>query len=296
MNWLLATGMLGVVHFFALLPGGHFFVSTAQNLPECRITVLDLKPGEATVIQSGGSTWLIDCGNPASYLRTIRPFLESCGINRLDGLVLTHGAAGSIGAYQDVIDDFAPRSIYESSVTDRSSTRRAFHAALEKAAVPKTSVETGDQLQIGPGVNCTVLFPPAGFVASAAADKSLVLRIDHGGTRVLLMSDSGFTGEHWLMEHAQDIRASIVVLGGQSADLAGTDEFIGAVHPYAVIRGAPGFGAEAGEERRWAGGLYGRRVTPFLQSDAGAVTIDASRSGASMAGFVNGQRLVRRSD
>ena len=277
-NWLLASIMLAIVHFFALLPGGHFFASTSPGQqPGCRVTILDLNPGQAIVIQGQGSAWLVDCGNSSTYFRIVRPFLQSSGINRLDGLILTRGAASSIGAAGQVVDDFAPRDIVESSLSDRSSAHRALHTALEKSGLPKTVVESGDQLQLGPAVTCTVLFPPASFEGSSASDKSLVLRIQEGATRILLMSDSAFTGEHWLIDNSRDLRASIVVLGGQSADLAGTDEFIGAVHPFAAIRGEPAFIAPTGQDRHWAAGLFRQGVTPFLQSATGAVTIDLTQ-------------------
>ncbi len=296
-NWLLATVMLGVVHFFAAMPGGHFFVSTSSSQsPECRITVLDLNPGQAIVIQSEGSCWLVDCGSTYSYSRTVRPFLESCGVNRLDGMILTHGAAPSIGAAQDVINDFAPRQIFESSATDRSPTRRTLHTALENAGQPKTIIETGDELHLSPAVTCSVLFPPAGFDGRTASDKSLILRVTDGSNRVLLLSDSGFTGEHWLLDHVHDLTASVVVIGGQSSDLAGTSEFISATHSSAVIRGGPAFAVPASAARPWAVGLMKQGVTPFLQSDTGAVTIDIDHSGCTVTGFMNGQRLTRRSE
>ena len=296
-NWLLATMMLAVVHFFAFLPGGHFFVSTSSDkLPECRVTVLDLNPGQAIVIQSAGSCWLVDCGNAFGYSRVVRPFLESCGINRLDGLVLTHGAAPSIGAAAQVISDFSPREICESALTDRSPTRRTLHDALDKSGQPKTILEAGDEFKPGPAVTCSVLYPPAGFEARTADDKSLILRIQDGATRVLLLSDSGFTGEHWLIENTRDLAASVVVIGGQSSDLAGTSGLISAVHPFAAIRGGPPFAVPATSERSWAAGVARMGVTPFLQTDTGAVTIDLDHSSCALTGYMNGQRLMRRSD
>jgi len=296
-NWLLASVMLGIVHFFAFLPGGHFFVSTSTARgPECRLAILDLNPGQAVVIQSQGACWLVDCGNSFAYSRIVRPYLQFRGVNRLDGLILTHGASASIGAAQDVIEDFAPREIVESSLTDRSSTRRALNTALEISARPKTLVESGDQLQLSPAVSCTVLFPPAGFAGRTAADKSLVLRIEDGKTRVLLMSDSAFTGEHWLLDNTRDLHSSVIVLAGHSADLAGTAEFIDAVHPFAAIRGAPAFAAPTGQDRQWGAALYKQGVTPFLQSQTGAVTIDLSQSNANVYSFVNGQHLLKHTE
>jgi ComEC/Rec2-related protein len=296
-NWLVASVMLGIVHFFALLPGGHFFVSTSSApRPECRLTVLDLGPGQAVVVENQGSVWLIDCGNTTSYYRIVRPFLESRGVNRLDGFIVTHGAAPSMGAALDVISDFAPREIVESTLTDRSSTRRAFQEALDRAGLPKTLVESGDQLQLGSKATCTVLYPPAGLDARTAADKSLALRVEYGANRVLLMSDSAFTGEHWLLDNNRDLKAAAVVLDGESNDIAGTDEFISAAHPFAVIRGEPGYDGSASRDRRWAGGLYKLGVTPFLQSATGAAIIDLSQSGFSIQGFANDQRLRRQAE
>jgi ComEC/Rec2-related protein len=293
-NWLFASVMLAVVHGFALLPGGHFFVSTnSAPRPECRLTILDLEPGQAIVIETQTSVWLVDCGNSPSYSRIVRPFLESQGVNRLDGLILTHGAAPSIGAAQNVIDDFAPRDIFESTLIDRSSTRRALEAALEKAGRPKTLLDSGDKLQLSPQVTCSILFPPAGFEGRTAADKSLILRIEDGPARVLLMSDSAFTGEHWLLDNTHDLRASVIVIDGQSPDLAGTDAFIGAVHPVAAIRGEPAFMAPTGQDRHWAAGLFSQNVTPFLQSATGAVTIDLTQSRVTLSGFVNSQQLAK---
>ena len=296
-NWLVASGMLGIVHFFALFPGGHFFVSTSSApSPQCRITVLDLSPGQAIVIESEGSVWLVDCGNSTSYFRIVRPFLESRGVNRLDGLILTHGAAPTIGAATDVIDDFAPRAIFESSLTDRSPSRRTLHAILEKADRPKTIVESGDQLQLSPDITCSVLYPPAGLAARTASDKSLVLRVQFGASRVLLMSDSAFTGEHWLLDNSKDLQAAVVVFDGLSADLAGAGEFISAVRPVAVVRGEPGYDAPAAQDRHWAAGVAMQGATPFLQSSAGAVVIDLTQSGISVAGFANNQRLLKQTE
>jgi competence protein ComEC len=251
-NWLLASAMLGIVHFFAFLPGGYFFVPTSPERPECRATILDLAPGQAIVIESRGLTWLIDCGDSPAYFRVVRPFLQSRGINRLDGFVITHGVSSSMGGAQDVIDDFDPREVFESSATDRSPVHRALRAALENSGRPKTILETGDQMELSPVATCDVLYPPAGLTGGPAADKSLALRIQDGKTRILLMSDSGFAGEHWLLDHGGDLRAAIVVLGGQATDMEGTEQFIGAAHAAAVIRGEPGYEATESDERKWA--------------------------------------------
>jgi ComEC/Rec2-related protein len=291
-NWLLAHSMLGLVHLFSSLPGGYFYVSTVPGLPACRVTVLDLAPGQAVVIQSHGAAWLVDCGSHYTYERTVRPFLQSQGINRLDGFIVTHGASGTIGGFQELIEDFSPRTIYESALADKSVARRQMNDYLAAKAIKPVSLKTGDTLSMGGEARCAILYPPPGSPAGKAADKSLVLRIENGQSRALLLSDSGFAGEHWLLDHGQDVRAAVVVIGGQSADLMGGSDFISASHPQAVVRGQSGYGGSVAADRRWAGGVYREAATPFLQAATGAVTMELRPDRVTLTGFVNGQRLV----
>src|SRR6266550_2839836 len=62
-NWALATFVIVVVHLFAQIPGGHFYVEQ-PHWPEklvAKITVLDLGAGAAVHLQTEGANWLFDC-------------------------------------------------------------------------------------------------------------------------------------------------------------------------------------------------------------------------------------------
>jgi beta-lactamase superfamily II metal-dependent hydrolase len=60
-------------------------------------SALDLKSGGALHIRTPESDWLCDTGSLRDYDRVVRQYLRSRGVNRLDGLILTHGDAGHIG-------------------------------------------------------------------------------------------------------------------------------------------------------------------------------------------------------
>ena len=107
-NWALATLVIGVVHLFAQIPGGHFYVEH-PHWPEnliAKITVLDLGAGAAVHLQTGGTDWLFDCGSERSYQRVVREYLHWAGVNRLSGLLLTHGDALHLGGTEQLLDDF----------------------------------------------------------------------------------------------------------------------------------------------------------------------------------------------
>src|SRR4029077_758660 len=98
-NWLLARLVMGIVQLLAHVPGGHFYVEH-PHWPEklcARIAVLDVGAGAAVHLQTGSANWLFDCGNERTYQRVVREYLHWAGINRLSGLLLTHGDALHLG-------------------------------------------------------------------------------------------------------------------------------------------------------------------------------------------------------
>src|SRR5213593_2802137 len=107
-NWLLAHLVLWIVQLFAQIPGGHFYIAQPQ-WPEkltAKITVLDLGAGAAVHLRTGGADWLVDCGSERTYESLVREYLHWAGVNRLSGLLLTHGDSLHIGGAAELLRDF----------------------------------------------------------------------------------------------------------------------------------------------------------------------------------------------
>src|SRR6266480_1853117 len=125
-NWALATLVIGIVHVFAQIPGGHFYVEH-PHWPEklvARITVLDLGAGAAVHVRVNGHDWLIDCGSERSYERIVRGYLHWAGVNQLTGLVLTHGDSQHIGGITQLLSDFPRIRLIDNPAPDRSVLHR----------------------------------------------------------------------------------------------------------------------------------------------------------------------------
>src|SRR5439155_6995215 len=124
-NWLMSRVVLGLVHFFALLPAGHLYLPrfTESHTP-IMITVLDEGTGGAAHIRAHGYDWLIDCGGERNYERTLKSFLHSRGVNRIQGTLLTHGDSRHIGAAFERIVDLSLRAIYHKPLDVRSCAQR----------------------------------------------------------------------------------------------------------------------------------------------------------------------------
>src|SRR5213080_2761363 len=122
-NWLLAHLVLWIVQLFAQIPGGHFYVEQ-PHWPEklaAKITVLDLGAGAAVHLRTGCADWLFDCGSERSNESVVREYLHWAGVNRLNGLLLTHGDSLHIGGAAELLHDFPRVRLIDNPAPDRST-------------------------------------------------------------------------------------------------------------------------------------------------------------------------------
>ena len=148
------------------------------------MSFLDVGQGDATLIQRGATSVLIDTGVSDG---PILQRLEEAGIDRLDALILTHAEADHEGAAPQVIAAHQPRLIINGGAGWPSSAQRAL--AHTRAHVPAA----GEVIALG-GLRFEVLWPPArtaGWRASGNPnDSALVARLEAGRFSMLLAADA----------------------------------------------------------------------------------------------------------
>lgn len=290
-NWLAANALLAVVRTFSDMPGGHTYVEhpRAGSPPACEITVLDCGEGAATHIRAERRDWLLDTGSAKMCERVVVPYLRSRGVNRLDGLLLTHGDAQHIGGAIGVFDALRPRALCESPLRDRSPIRRNLHAQLQQREFGKAIVWSGDRVWLGGDATLRVLYPQTGQRGTVADDQVLVGMLECAGVRVLFMSDAGFSTEQWLMENERDLRCDVLVKGWHSKDHSGTQDFMDHVKPQVVICAAPEYGDTGEALTAWGRELATRGITLLRQDHCGAVQMEVRDGAFQMRARVNGQ-------
>ncbi len=290
-NWFCAKFLLNGLELFALIPGGYFYVETPRltAAPAAEFTVFDLGEGGAAHIRAEGQDWLLDCGGNGDYDRILLPYLRSRGVNRLDGLLISHGDARHMGGALAAIQDFQPRLLVDSVLRDRSPTRRSLHAELHERRFPKGLYERGDVIRVGDHATLRVLYPPAGRRRAVADDMAMVVRFESGDIRALFMSDAGFSTEQWLLENESDLRCDILIKGHHTKDLSGLPDFLAHVQPQAIICGPLGFGEAPEKLDPWVKAATERGCTVFRQDRVGAVRTEVRADGFELRGLVNGQ-------
>jgi competence protein ComEC len=277
---------------FAQIPGGHFYVENPHRPSGAllEINALDLRSGAAIHLRGDHQDWLIDAGPARDYDRVLLPYLRARGVNRLDGLVLTHGAAGHLGGAGGVLLDFRPRQLVDTAAQDRSALHRKFIDLLATEKRARRLCQVGDEFKLSREITARVLFPPAVFEGDRADDQALVLQLIVSGTcRVLLMSDSGVATERVLLRNYPDLRTDILIKGQHHSGDSGSPEFLDRVQPQAIIATSRDFPESERLKPEWVDAIHNRGIKLFRQDETGAVQIRLFRDGWEAKAYVTGE-------
>ena len=297
-NWFLTKIILGAVHLFAQIPGGHSYVERPHWPDDARmeITVLDLKSGGAVHVRTTNSEWLFDAGSLRDYDRVVRQYLRSRGVNRLDGLVLTHGDAGHIGGTSGALLDFSPRQLVDTDLPDRSLIHRKLIADLARGGDRRRLCAAGDELDLSNDVRARILFPPRGFEGDKADDQALVTQLAVSGKPVvLIMSDSGITTEEYLLKTYPGLRSDIVVKGQHHSGFSGSDAFLDIVQPQAIVATSRDFPENERIKSEWVERVVAHGIKLLRQDETGAVRIKVFRDRWEAKTYVTSETFRRTS-
>jgi competence protein ComEC len=278
-NRTLATLVIGVVQLFTRVPGGHFYVNPFEWTERfsAKVTVLDLGAGAAVHLRTNGSDWLFDCGSERTYDRVVREYLHWSGVNRLTGLVLTHGDSQHIGGVTQLLHDFPRVRVIDNPAPDRSVFHRRLSRmlpALKERGFKSMELAAGDNFHLSRDVTAHVLFPPRGFAAATADDQTLVIRLLIAPmTFALFMSDSGVDTERALLDNGLDPRSEIIVKGQHYSGVSGSAPFLDAVQPRVIIATSIQFPERERISDTWAEQVRARGIKLFRQDESGAVEL-----------------------
>ncbi|MEN3369504.1 MAG: competence protein ComEC [Verrucomicrobiota bacterium] len=291
-NWVLTKIILGAVHLFAQIPGGHFYLEHPHWPDRARLemNVLDFKTGAALHLRTRDGDWLFDAGPERDYDRVLRLYLRSRGVNRLEGLVLTHGDAAHIGGAEGAVLDFRPRQIIDTTATDRSPVHRRLIGMLASQGSSRRLCAAGEELDLGRDTKARILFPPREFHSDAADDQTLVVQLVVSGKPLaLFMSDSGYATESFLLQKYSDLRADILIKGQHHSGNSASVSFLDRVQPRAIVATSRDFPESERIKEEWVEGIRARGIHLLRQDQTGAVQIKVFRDQWEARSFVTGE-------
>lgn len=292
-NWTLATLVIGIVHLFAKIPGGHFYVGEPDwGRISAKVTVLDLGAGAAVHVRANGDDWLFDCGSERTYERIVRKYLHWAGVNRLKGLVLTHGDSQHIGGVTQLLNDFPRVRLIDNPAPDRSLIHRRLSrigSKPEGRGRKPLELSAGDNLNLSREAIGHVLFPPHRFVGATADDQALVIRLGIARSFVLFMSDNGAETERALLSNGSDVVGDILVKGQHHSGISGSPPFLDAVRPRLIIATSSEFPDNERISEQWIEQLRSRGIKLFRQDETGAVELKFSNQEWRARAYLTGE-------
>jgi len=217
---------------------------------------------------------LIDCGGQRSYEHTLKSFLHSRGINRVEGILLTHGDAQHIGGAADTVADFAPREIYDNPLDVRSAVQRRLSDTLQPHKIKPRHLIRGDSLLFGRNVHAEILYPAPNIKITAADDAPLIVQLVFDEEiRVLFESDAGAKAEAALLETGDNLQSDILIKGQHHSGGSGTPLFLEAVKPKLIIATSRESPVAEQITQEWANEIAQRGIKLFRQDQTGAVEV-----------------------
>lgn len=246
--------------------------------PDFLFTVLDVGQGDCLFVRSrAGGTYLIDGGSsdvkePGAF--RIVPYLKQQRITRIDGVFLSHADGDHMNGILEIldaeIDGMTPIRIGALYVPewmkDNASVRRRC-AALR---IPVRPCSAGMRVASG-DLRFSVLHPFRSRGFREGNEGSMVLRLDHGGYKILLTGDLEGQGEDETLPYLGDVDVLKVAHHGSKSSTS--DAFLRRTKPELCLVSAPAKSKYGHPHRAVLDRIRKHKAACLITRDCGAIMI-----------------------
>lgn len=197
---------------------------------ECRLTVLDVGQGQSVLLQSGGKSFLVDCGGDTDEKAAdiAAETLLSQGISRLDGIILTHYDEDHLGGVCNLLTRISTDFILLPDIEDEKGV-----VGQLLAVAPENIFLLQEDLTFTYGdTTMTVAGPEPGMNGN---ESSLCVLFQTGNCDILITGDRGAAGEAALLQSVKIPKVDVLVAGHHGSATSTSEAFLSAADPDIVM-------------------------------------------------------------
>lgn len=205
-----------------------------QSVQSVEMLVINVGKADALLISLGKQRYLIDTGTAESWGK-LQYVLENQGVERLDGVFLTHTDKDHGGGMVALAkSDIEVEHWYAAQIFHEKKQKN--HQAVRAARARGQQVEwlkAGDKIQAGESW-FTVLGPLSKNTENEN-NNSLVMRLDTPEGAMLLTGDMEFAEEAELLASGANLSAAVLKVAHHGEDDATSDKLVAAVSPQIAV-------------------------------------------------------------
>ena len=205
-----------------------------------KITFLDVGQGDASLLQSGGQTLLLDGGstsqkNVGTYV--ILPYIKQQGISCLEAVVLTHTDQDHINGVTEVLEEgkkgwLTVKNLMYPYWMEGTEQGKQLKKLAEEAGASCRKIRAGDRLTIGKA-EAVVLYPKEQEKIAEPNADSLVLFWKWEGVRAMFTGDLPEEKERELLQNLP--ACEILQVGHHGSATSTCREFLEQVQPSLAV-------------------------------------------------------------
>jgi competence protein ComEC len=215
-----------------LIPLVAALIAGRADVPNPRLTMLDVGQGDALLLRSPQHVVLIDAGGRLGDAhfgeQELLPMLVDRGVRHIDVAVLTHVHPDHCGGLPAVLENMNVGSVWISPRRFRGDCAQRVLEACSRRAIPIHLVRDGDVRDVG-GMSLRAFVSDRTFKHSPENNSSVVLRVVIGRWTALLTGDIERDAEELLA--SREVRADVLKVGHHGSKTSSTPLLLDAVHP-----------------------------------------------------------------
>lgn len=197
----------------------------------CRVTMLDVGQGQCILLQSEGKTFLVDCGGDwdSECADLAAETLLSQGIQRLDGLIVTHYDKDHAGGVPYLLTRISAEHVYLPEIVDPYGISDQIRRSADSGAC----IPVSDDLVLTYGNSKLTIFGPENY--HLENESSLCILFQQENCDILITGDRSDFGELLLLSRTDLPELDLLIAGHHGSGKSTGEKLLDKTRPQYVF-------------------------------------------------------------